>query len=176
MLFRSTATEAGGAGDSGSYSMYRTLRWRKSINPSPKLTKATVKLINGLIPLLKSAQCLIECKDLSLTGNTVAPGEICSHRMRSRKISYLGPDLLKSAQCLIECKDLSLTGNTVAPGEICPHRMRSRKISYLGPDPRDDCLANHHLCGRVIRVPFLQLLEGVEKNRRDRRRYILVSN
>ena len=105
--------------------MYRTLRWRKSINLPPNLTEATVELVDGLIPLLKSAQRLIEREDLSLTGDTVAPSE------------------------------------------VCPHRMSSRKISYLGPDPKGDRLANHHLCGRIIRVPFLQLLlKGIKKSGR----------
>ena len=102
-----------------------TLWWRESINLSPKLTEATVELIDGLI------------------------------------------SLLKSAQRLIERVDLSLTGDTVASGEVCPHRMSSRKLSYLGPDPRGNRLADHHLRGGVIHVPFLQLLlEGVEKSGR----------
>ena len=124
-LLMLTATETGCAGDGGSYSMYRTLRWRESINLSPELTEPTIELIDGLI------------------------------------------SLLKSAQSLVECKDLSLAGNTVTPGKVCPHCMSSGKISYLSPDPRGDRLADHHLGGRVICVPFLQLLlEGIKKSGR----------
>ena len=87
-----TALDAGDARDGGSNSMCRALWWSEGINLPPKLTEAAVELVDGLIPLLKSAQRLVEREDLSLTENTVAPGEVCSHHMSSGKISYLGPD------------------------------------------------------------------------------------
>ena len=54
-LLMPTATDARGTSDGGSYSMCRALRWRESINLPPNLTVAAVELVDGLIPLLKSA-------------------------------------------------------------------------------------------------------------------------
>ena len=44
-------------------------------------------------------------------------------------------------------------------------------------NPQADGMTDHHLGGEIVRIPLLQLpLEGLEKNRRDRRRNIVVSN
>ena len=134
-LLMPTATGAVGACDRGGYSVDGTLWWREGINLPPKLTEAAVELVDGLI------------------------------------------SLLKSTQCLVQSENLSLAGHTVAPGEICPHSMCRGKLSNLGPDPRGDRLADHQHRRGVICVPFLRLLlEGVEENRRDRRRSIPVSD
>ena len=68
----------------------RGARWRREgINLSLGITVAAVELINGVVPLLKATQCLVQCEDLGLAGSTVATSKVCSHSMSGRKIDNL---------------------------------------------------------------------------------------
>ena len=122
-LLMPTAEGTWGTSNGRSNNMRGALRWEEGINLPPGLTVATVELINGIFPLLKVTQYLVQCVELGLAGATVATSE------------------------------------------IRPHRMSGRKVGNLKPDAWSDRLADHHLCGGVIRMPFLQFpLEGLEKN------------
>ena len=67
-------------------------RWRKGINLLPGITVAAVELIDGVVPLLKATQCLVQCVEMGLAGATVAMSKVCPHRMSGRKVGNLRPD------------------------------------------------------------------------------------
>ena len=64
----------------------------EGINLPPGLAVAAVGLIDGVFPLLKATQCLVQCVELGLAGATVATSKVRPHRMSGRKVDNLRPD------------------------------------------------------------------------------------
>ena len=92
-LIMATATGAGLGADKELCSMSGAVGRCERINLTPEPTEPAVELINGVLPLLKTAKCLVQGIELRLAGATVATLQVHPHLPRSGKISNLRTDL-----------------------------------------------------------------------------------
>ena len=81
----------------------------ESVNLTPEPTEPAVELIYGVLPLLKTAEGLVQCVELCLTGVTVSALQRLPHLTRSGKICNLRADL-KSDSLVYDHLDRGVIG------------------------------------------------------------------